>query len=75
MSDEIRKMNPEQSFRQLFWEQQLQAVNVNNPRQVCWHLALIKWCLHLKFKPSSTQYVLVSLPSHLNERCVTIHIG
>ena len=44
--DEVRKMNLEQSFRRLFWEQQLQAINAKDLRQVRWHPALIKWCLY-----------------------------
>ena len=48
MSEDVEKMNPEQSFRRLFWEQQLQAIRAKDSRQVRWHPALIKWCLHLK---------------------------
>ena len=60
MSDEVRKANPEESFRRIFWEQQLQALNTNDLRQVRWHPALIKWCLHLKFKSSSAYHAIRS---------------
>ena len=68
MSEDVEKMNPEQSFRRLFWEQQLQAIHAKDSRQVRWHPALIKWCLHLKFKSSSAYHALrntgvLTLPS------------
>ena len=76
MSNEVRKMNPEQSFRRLFWEQQLQAINAKDARQVRWHPALIKWCLHLKFKSSSAYHALrstgvLTLPSERTLRDYT----
>ena len=37
--DEVRRVNLEQSFRRLFWEQQLQAINAKDLRQVRWHPA------------------------------------
>ena len=60
MTDNIRKTYSEDSFRRLFWEQQLQALKVSNNKNVRWHPALIKWCLHLKFKSSSAYEVLRS---------------
>ena len=60
MTDNIRKTYSEDSFRRLFWEQQLQALKVSNNKNVRWHPALIKWCLHLKFKSSSAYEVLGS---------------
>ena len=76
MSNDVRKMNPEQSFRRLFWEQQLQAINAKDVRQVRWHPALIKWCLHLKFKSSSAYHALrstgvLTLPSERTLRDYT----
>ena len=60
LSDDIRKTYSDDSFRRLFWEQQLQALKVSNKKNVRWHPALIKWCLHLKFKSSSAYEVLRS---------------
>ena len=76
MSDEVRKMNLEQSFRRLFWEQQLQAINAKDLRQVWWHPALIKWCLHLKFKSLGAYHALrstgiLTLPSERTLRDYT----
>ena len=34
MSEEVQNMNPEESFRRLFWEQQLQAIHAKDNRQV-----------------------------------------
>ena len=76
MSEDVEKMNPEQSFRRLFWEQQLQAIHAKDSRQVHWHPALIKWCLHLKFKSSSAYHALrntgvLTLPSERTLRDYT----
>ena len=48
MTEDMRKNNPPDSFKRVFWEQQLAAVNASNVRQIRWHPA-IKWCLHVKF--------------------------
>ena len=49
MSQKIQEECAENSFKRLFWEEQLKAASVKNNRQVRWHPAIIKWCLHLKF--------------------------
>ena len=49
MSKKIAKDYPADSFKRLFWEQQLKAISAKNKRQVRWHPAIIKWCLHMKF--------------------------
>lgn len=68
LTGKIRQSYPDDSFRHLFWEQQLQALQVNDCRQVRWHPSLIKWCVHLKFKSSSAYNALrrlgvLTLPS------------
>ena len=77
--DEVRKVNPEQSFRRLlFWEQQLQAINAKDLRQVRWHPALTKWCLHLSSSRQAhiMRYeALASSPSHRKERFVITRTG
>ena len=45
LTGEIQQKYPEDSFRHLFREQQLQALKTKDRRQVCWHPALIKWCV------------------------------
>ena len=76
LTGEIRQNYPEDSFRRLFWEQQLQALKAKDCRQVRWHPALIKWCLHLKFKSSSSYDALrstgvLTLPSERTLRDYT----
>lgn len=56
----VRQKYLQGSFRYLFWEQQLQALQAKDCRQVRWHPALIKWCLHLKYKSSSAYHALRS---------------
>ena len=76
MAEEVQKTNAKESFRRIFWEQQLQALHINDRRQVRWHPALIKWCLHLKFKSSSAYDALrstgvLTLPSERTLRDYT----
>ena len=60
MTSEVRDQNSEGSFRRIFWEQQLEAMSKKNRRHIRWHPALIKWCLHLKFKSTSAYHALRS---------------
>lgn len=76
LTGEIQQKDPEDSFRRLFWEQQLQALKAKDCRQVRWHPALIKLCLHLKFKSSSSYDALrstgvLTLPSERTLRDYT----
>ena len=50
-TSEVRNETEEGTFRRIFWKQQLQALQVKNPRQIRWHPAMM--CLHLKYKSSS----------------------
>ena len=73
---EIRENYPEDSFRRLFWEQQLNALKTKEKRQLRWHPAIIKWCLHLKFKSSGAYNALrstgvLTLPSERTLRDYT----
>ena len=36
------------SFKELFWQQQMQTAKQKAPRQMKWHPQMIRWCLHLK---------------------------
>ena len=56
------------SFARLFWDEQLKASSVKDPRLVRWHPVLIKWCLNLKLLSGSAYHALrtsgfVKLPS------------
>ena len=52
MTTEVRSQWEEGSFRRIFWEQQLEALKVKDSRQIRWLPAMIRWCLHLRFKSS-----------------------
>ena len=41
---------PEDSFRQLFWKQQLKAASQKNARTMRWHPLMIRWCLSLRHR-------------------------
>ena len=61
VSKEVEENHPDGSFRQLFWDQQIQALKLQgNKCQIRWHPALIKWCLHIKYKSSSAYHAIRS---------------
>ena len=41
---------PEDSFRKLFWSQQLKAGSLKNARSMKWHPLMIRWCLSLRHR-------------------------
>lgn len=76
MTDKVHTECPEGSFKHIFWDQQLQAVNAKDNRQIRWHPAIVKWCLHLKFISSGAYHALwesgiVTLPSERTLRDYT----
>lgn len=76
MTEKVHKDNPQGSFRRLFWDQQIEALNTKNRRQIIWHPAMIKWCLHLKFLSSGAYHALrtsglINLPSERTLRDYT----
>ena len=62
MTEDMRKNNPPDSFKRVFWEQQLAAVNASDVRQIRWHPAIIKWCLHMKFLSSGAYHAMPCVP-------------
>lgn len=68
MTSRVHQECPEGSFKRIFWNQQAQATKMSNKKQLRWHPAMIKWCLHLKFLSSGCYHALrtsglVTLPS------------
>ena len=64
----VHEKCPEGSFRRLFWDEQTKALSKSDSRQIRWHPALIRWCLHLKFISSGAYHALrnsgiLTLPS------------
>jgi hypothetical protein len=49
-----------QMLMKLFWQQQLQANQLKDHRQVRWHPTMIRWRLNLKLKSSGVRGVLRS---------------
>ena len=60
LNEEVTHSYPDGSFRKLFRDQQIQALNLKDKHQICWHPALIKWCLHIKCKSSSAYHAICS---------------
>ena len=42
----IMEKFPAGSFRRLFWEEQIKAAKVSDPRQMRWDPMMIRWCLN-----------------------------
>ena len=75
----IKEKEPEDSFRYILWQQQLQAMKQKNPRNRRWHPAIVRWCLHLKLISSSAYNAVASsgfltLPSQRTLRDYTHYI-
>ena len=51
-SKDIKKKYQENSFHQLFWNQQITNLS-KYPTQRRWHRMLIRWCLHLRMLSGS----------------------
>jgi len=47
-NQDIRKLHPEGTFKRLFWEQQVAALEQKDAHTMKWHPMMIRWCLHLK---------------------------
>ena len=67
---------PSDSFRRLFWEEQLKAARANDARQMRWHPMIISWYLNLKLLSSSAYHSLctagfIKLPSERTLRDYT----
>ena len=41
---------PADSFRRIFWEQQLEAASLKDARSMRWHPQMIRWCLYLRHR-------------------------
>ena len=52
-TNEVRKAFSPGTFARLFWEQQMEA-RCTDSRQVRWHPMIIKWCLSIKLRSSSS---------------------
>ena len=78
-NDEVTKAHAPDSFKQLFWQQQLKATAVKSSKGMRWHPSMIKWCLYLRHRSSGAYELLrdsgcVMLPSQRTLRDYTYHI-
>ena len=60
--------NAPDTFSSIFWQQQLKAASVKDPKGMRWHPAVIRWCLYLHHKSSGCYSTLrnsgvLALPS------------
>lgn len=75
---------PENSFERLFWDQQNQALQAKDARNMKWHHVMIKWCLYLRHISGKAYETIrdsgcIKLPSQRTLRdythCVTSTAG
>ena len=57
-TNEVCKAFSPGTFARLFWEQQIEALKCTDSRQVRWHPMIIKWCLSIKLRSSSSYSAL-----------------
>ena len=74
--DTIKEKFPEGSFKRLFWDEQMKAATVSDPRLMRWHPMMIRWCLNLKLLSTSAYHSLrtsgfIKLPSERTLRDYT----
>ena len=56
--NEVRKAFSPGSFAWLFWEQQIKALKCTDSRQIRWHTMIVRWCLSIKPRSSSSYNAL-----------------
>lgn len=76
---DVHKAFPEGTFCRVFWDQQMENVKKNDPRQYRWHPLMIKWCLNLKLISSAAYHAMrssgfITLPSERTLRDYTNYI-
>lgn len=74
MGTTIKSSHSESSFNRLFWEQQVQAANTQDSRNMRWHSMMIRWCLYMKSKSTTAYEALrkvITLPSSRTLRYYT----
>lgn len=67
-SSQVLSSCGEDTFKSIFWKQQLKAMSLKNKRSIRWHPLLIKWCLYLHHRSSGAYEALrksgvIDLPS------------
>ena len=64
-TEKVRQECPDDTFRRIFWEEQLAVLMKKDKRQIRWHPLMIRWCLNLKLI-SSAAYHCVRTSGMLN---------
>ena len=67
-STKVLSTHAEDSFKHIFWSQQLKAMTLKSKRSMRWHPLVIKWCLYLHYRSSGAYETLrksgiIELPS------------
>lgn len=78
-NEEMKKAHSPDSFKQIFWQQQMQASKAKSPKGMRWHPSMIRWCLYLRHCSGRAYEVLrdsgcVTLPSQRTLRDYTYHV-
>ena len=46
------------SYKTLFWKEQMKAISMKNPKSMRWHPQIIKWCLYMHYRSSGAYETL-----------------
>ncbi|XP_065894386.1 uncharacterized protein [Dysidea avara] len=70
---------PPDSFKKIFWNQQIEAASKKDARSMRWHPLIIRWCLHLRHRSGGAYEVLrnsgcLQLPSQRTLRDYTHYV-
>ncbi len=49
-TDKLLEDLPKDSFRRIFWQQQIEAAAQKDSRTMRWHPLMIRWCLYLRHR-------------------------
>ena len=77
---QVHESCPQDTFKQLFWDQQQKSSSVRNSKSMRWHPLFIKWCIYLQHLSGSAYDFLresgcVALPSKRTLRDYTYYIS
>ena len=70
-NNDLIKDLPSDSFRRVFWEQQVEAAKQKNARTMKWHPLMIRWCLYLRHRYENVLYVAIYVNQLNHLLCVS----
>ena len=53
VGDTLMDKIPANNFARIFWQQQVKAAKIQDPRGMRWHPLMLKWCIYLRHQSQS----------------------